>query len=284
MVQREALASTKTALTDAQKSRIKGNRQRALDIRQAKCLNNSSNTPLLAPVSISVSTNSASSPEQDIRTDPSPTANASHVNNHELPPFIPLFKANFTWGTHDSATIKQAIETVYEEVIYWRRNLFPIPSGHAGTNFVQETARLFESYATSGPLEPIALKSVAIMSHLLLQKPFAKSKNRDHLQHLSRRMAMWEKGDIIELLSEARLLQSRHQSACESNRPEDTTRRFTQLMHQGKVNNALSLITEGKKGGVLPLTPAVLNALSAKHPPAEPLDTSAILPTSAPFW
>ena len=93
---------------------------------------------------------------------------------------------------------------------------------------------------------------------------------------------MWEKGDILELLSEARMLQSRHQSACESSKPADLTRQFTKLMHQGKVNSALSLITEGKKGGVLPLSSQVISALTAKHPPAEPLDLSAILPTTPP--
>lgn len=53
-------------------------------------------------------------------------------------------------------------------------------------------------------------------------------------------------------------------------------------MHQGKVNSALNSITEGKKGGVLPLTPEVISALTTKHPPAEPLDQLAVLPITPP--
>ncbi len=53
-------------------------------------------------------------------------------------------------------------------------------------------------------------------------------------------------------------------------------------MHNGKVNEAVKLISDQNKGGILPLTPEVIQLLHSKHPPAEHLDPSAILDTPPP--
>jgi len=41
-----------------------------------------------------------------------------------------------TWGIYDTETIRQNIELVYEKVVYWRQNLFKLPSGAAGKAFI----------------------------------------------------------------------------------------------------------------------------------------------------
>ena len=66
---------------------------------------------------------------------------------------------------------------MYDEVIHWRRNLFSVPVGKAGTQFVQDMA---QSFADDGSaLEGIALKAVMLMPILLLQKTNFKSRSRD---------------------------------------------------------------------------------------------------------
>ena len=47
-----------------------------------------------------------------------------------------------------------------------------------------------------------AIKALMVMPSLLLQKPFQKSKAKDHKQCLERRLALWTAGDIQSLLQE----------------------------------------------------------------------------------
>ena len=59
--------------------------------------------------------------------------------------------------------------------------------------FVAELARLFEAYATESPIEAFAIKAAMTMPALLLQKPHAKSKTRDHITCLKRCLEIWER-------------------------------------------------------------------------------------------
>jgi hypothetical protein len=49
----------------------------------------------------------------------------------------------------------------------------------------------------------------------------------------------------------------------------------------GKVKAALRLLTDSEKGGILPLSADLIGVLNAKHPPAEPAYSSALIPTPA---
>ena len=75
----------------------------------------------------------------------------------------------FTWGQLDGQDFTQAISAAYAEVVHWHRNLFLVPSGKAGKDFVTELARLFQSYAEGLALESVAMKATMVMPHLLLQ-------------------------------------------------------------------------------------------------------------------
>ena len=68
-------------------------------------------------------------------------------------------------------------DTVYEIVVFWRRNLFVLPSGAAGKRFIGEKTRLFGAAEAGNPMEKIALKAALIMEHLLLQKVKASKGN-----------------------------------------------------------------------------------------------------------
>jgi hypothetical protein len=119
---------------------------------------------------------------------------------------------------------------------------------------------------------------VAIMSHLILQKPHAKVKCKEVKLHFDRRMDLWRSGRIDELLVEARLLQSRLEERCQRFKgDDDLTRTFTNLMLQGKVNAAIRLLSENSKGGVLPLSPEVHALLQQQHPLAEGINEESLL-------
>jgi len=70
--------------------------------------------------------------------------------------------------------------SAYEEVVYWRPNVFMIPFGKAGKSFVWELAKLYQVFADQSALHSIALMAYYVMQPLLLQKPYIQSKSKDH--------------------------------------------------------------------------------------------------------
>ena len=173
----------------------------------------------------------------------------------ELPPPTPISTENFVWSEKmNGDDFTQAVSAAYEEVIHWRRNLFLTPSGHAGKQFVSKLARLFHAYGEGSSLEPITLKAAMIMPALILQKPHASSKARDHVICLQHRLISWQEGDIDNLMREGRTIQQHLRKT--SSHMEDDQRlahTFSKLMFQEKVQAALRLLSADGKGSSLPL-------------------------------
>ena len=53
----------------------------------------------------------------------------------------------------------KAIDNAYTLVVQWRPNLFKVPSGACGKQFVAELACLFDAFAAESELEVVALKA-----------------------------------------------------------------------------------------------------------------------------
>ena len=230
---------------------------------------------------------------------PPPASAQSEVDNGEpntqsqlpiLPNFKPMANPSFVWGVYDSATIISTISTVYDEVVCWRRNNFPLPTGKAGTAFVSELARLFRAYAEGSALECVALRAITVASILLLQKPHRRSKPREHTLCLERRLQLWKEGEFNDLLIEGKALQARLSKIRNTKDAEDhLARSFSNLMFEGKTKAALQLLTSRGKGGVLHLdstipsgsgeSTTVREVLKSKHPTSHPATAEAIQPT-----
>ena len=127
---------------------------------------------------------------------PEPTVLSTSVP--DLPVFLPLSAPTFTWGSLSGQDFTQAISVAYAEAVRWRRNIFSLPSGKAGKDFIWELSRLIRVYADRSSLEGCALQVVTVMPHLLLQKPHSRSKSSDHCTCLclERRLTAWKQGDI----------------------------------------------------------------------------------------
>ena len=97
----------------------------------------------------------------------------------------------FTWGELDSTQFTDILNAAFAEAVHWKTNLFKVPYGKAGKSFVSELAGLFKAFATSSALESVALKAATLMPILLLQKPARKSKAKDHITCLERRLDTW---------------------------------------------------------------------------------------------
>ena len=70
----------------------------------------------------------------------------------------------------------------------------------AGKKFITRIARLLNLWTNDTLLKISILKAIHIMLALLLQKPSKKSKARQHLNVIEKRMKLWEEGLVIESL------------------------------------------------------------------------------------
>lgn len=132
------------------------------------------------------------------------------------------------------------------------------------------------------------------MQCLLLQKPHAKSKAKEHLE---RRLKLWQDGNIEALLHEGKCIQKHLiSSGNQTSDPEKTARIFSRLMFQGKVNAALRLLSRDENGGILSLGDLIpmgigqngeimqqttRDILLEKHPKGKPAPDDALLDTQS---
>ena len=175
---------------------------------------------------------------------------------HTEPPALPTFEMlgppNFIWGELDGTTFTRLIDKAYNEIIHWRRNLFKIPHGKAGTLFVNELARLLSAYADGTTMENIAMKAAMTTPALLLQRPHQRSRSADNVACLKDRMERWKKGEIDSLLHECHSIQSRLVNTDTApDKQRSRARSFARLMGVGNVKAALRMITEKVNTGSL---------------------------------
>ena len=239
-------------------------------------------TPTLTSATNSIMASAGSTPVST--TGPIP----SNTHYLHLPSPSVMADTNFRWGEYDSSTFTATLSSAYAEVVQWRRNIFKVPLGRGGKQFVSEMGRLFRAYAESSALEPVALKAVTVLSVLTLQKPSAKPKIKQLGACLERRMALWSKGEVAALLEEGRCLQKRLPRGTARSPDRKLARMFANLMFRGKTSAALDLLVSRGSSGVLhvndptnnqdPTSPSVLDVLKSKHPAAQPAPLEALVP------
>lgn len=173
--------------------------------------------------------------------------------------------------------LSDQIASAYEEIVGWRKNLFEVPTCAVGRRFVRELASWLENFNARTKYREFAITSFIILPALLLQKPSAKSKLAEHKELLQKRLDLWEKGEIQELLQSGRSIQKRLIASQKKGKEEDTARKFSNLMFEGKVNAAVRMVCEQADKGVLPLNKDTLDQLKKKHPsPAGIMDKTLL--------
>ena len=103
--------------------------------------------------------------------------------------------------------------------------------------------------------------SNVITSSLLLQKPSKTSKLKDHTVALQRRLDLWSKGDIEELIIEGTTIQNRLNHINTPKGIAELSKSFVTMMEKGNVNGALKLLTNNMSNGILPLNDITLHLL-----------------------
>lgn len=72
-------------------------------------------------------------------------------NMLSLPGFIPKCELRFLWGCLEDINgdaVCEVIDSVYNEVVNWKPNLFKIPLGNCGKSFTAELSRLFMGFVS----------------------------------------------------------------------------------------------------------------------------------------
>ena len=186
---------------------------------------------------------------------------------------------DFIWGTMDATSFMKSLDLAYDTVVHWRRNFFKVPQGNSGKHFVVELARLFDAFAAGSALESVALKAATVMPQLLLQKSHRRSKTKEHIECLKRRLNSWKDGDIQSLLNEGLAVQKRLPKGTPRKVSDNVARTFANLMFSGKTHAALQLLSKNGRGGILHLDESVDNngslqsvkdILKSKHPSSQP--------------
>ena len=154
---------------------------------------------------------------------------------------------------------------------------------------MKEVARLFQAFADKSSLERVSMKAITLIQTLLLQKPSKKSKIKDHISHLKRRLDLWSSGDIQQLLDKGRCIQARMISRIAPSKNDIDGHIFRSLMAQGKVRSALNYLFHDQSGGVLGLDDIIpqsqglttRDVLRDKDPPGKPACPESLLPDSS---
>ena len=149
---------------------------------------------------------------------------------------------------------RNQIEQFYEEQAFFKRNLFKIPSGKAGKDFINEMTFWLRQFNIKSKLNKIALKVMMVLPTLLLQKPSQKSKAKQHTLSLERRITLWREGKISELEREVRHIQSKFKTNALKSHAENMTKRFSKFMSEGNISAALKLLESNSSAGVISLT------------------------------
>ena len=165
----------------------------------------------------------------------------------------------FNWNDVAGTQFASQLNNTYQKIVHWKRNLFTLPSGVAGKNYIEEVTRLMKLWINDMSRGKIALKAVRIM-------PSKSSKSKDHRAALERRLKLWEEGKIEELLCKGQTIQERLKSSNSSMTIAKISMKFRILMSKGNMNGALKWLMKDMSNGNLPLTDGTLQLLKQKHP------------------
>ena len=193
---------------------------------------------------------------------------------------------NEIWEGHTYPDLQQVVSAIYEEIVFWRKNLFKLPSGAAGKSYIKETTKLIEFWnENKQPMKEIALKMVMIMPAVLLQKPSRKSTAKQHTEYLKKRLDLWTAGKFDELMKEGRAIQQKLKQQLRKDETEEhIAKTFAKLMSLGKVHAALRLLDKAASLGVAELSEETMKALSDLHPTAKDAAEPTLLEGEPPYF
>ena len=187
---------------------------------------------------------------------------------------VPVLPQRDVWADFNPEELYHIFAKITETTSSWMPNLFVVPFGREGQNFLDELTKLAKLFSTDPDSECYALSALVLAPTLLLQKTSNKAKAFDNKQHLARRLEMWKLGKFEDLVNEGKALQKPLSPRDQTE--ESCLKKFIQLMKNGQISEATGWLDPGRSdSGVKEVTQDVLNDLEAKHPPSSPISSCA---------
>ena len=157
----------------------------------------------------------------------------------------------------------------------WRKNLFQLPKGRHGKEFINEMTKQIDLWCSNSPFRNISMKCLMIMPNLLLQRTSNKTSSADNKATLERRLSLWRDKKIAVLIGECLVIQSRLKSSKHPSTKEDIAKSFNNFMITGRINAALRLLSKTDGNGILPLDN---NTIAELHlPEANPFQDDILI-------
>ena len=173
---------------------------------------------------------------------------------------------------------KKEIHDAYKKMSVWRKNIFQLPKGNVGKQFIYELTKAIDLWNNNSPQRDIALMMFMVLPNLLLQRVSAKSSTLVNKQTLEKRQELWRQRKISVLIGECLVIQSRlSKDKVRQKQQNNIGETFQKLMIKGNINGALRLLTSQQCNGILPLSDETMNELHLKHPEASPLNDDLLL-------
>ena len=157
-----------------------------------------------------------------------------------LPDYNTVYKPSvINWGKRsDGSAIAiptSIITDAYNEISTWRKNVFLVPFGKVGRDFIDQITSHINDWNSGSDNQHICLKAAFVLLALGLQNPNAKSRAKDHQDVLSKRLTHWRQGEINKLLREGRIIQGRI-GKLKASDPPDRSKVFAKLVLEGQIN------------------------------------------------
>ncbi len=58
-----------------------------------------------------------------------------------------------SWGCMTGNEIQEVVDKAYEEIVKWRKNLFKLPTGKSGKEFIHEVSKTIDMFNSAGNME-----------------------------------------------------------------------------------------------------------------------------------
>ena len=222
---------------------------------------------------------------KELQSHPGPwSCNKCRMKNLSIQPDEPLNIPSagddtVSWGDLKGVNaINTVVNDVYRKVASWIPNMFLVPSGKEGKEFISELVLTLKHFSDNSPCQLFSITSFLIMMPLMLQKPSKNSKTAEHKSHLTRRLDLWRTGKIDELVRESEGIQKRLRA---SKKPDQYHKQkvFSRLMLEGKVNAAMNWLTSKScaDGSPVELNDDTIRELQSKHPSPKPAEDDCLL-------
>ena len=186
----------------------------------------------------------------------------SHAPGHSVAAPSDIFWDNFQ--PHHAVTVRE----IYREIFTWKPSVFTLSKTKTGEQCAKALHSVLSPIAVNTDRSDISLSLCMILPHVSLSLTKITDDGLNNMT-IKRRLRAWHSCKVSELFCEAKAIQMRMNSR--KKKQHSDLKMFNNFMSCGKISNAIRVLLDEHKGGVLASTDLidgrlVLKFLRDRHP------------------